>query len=71
MQSAAKHLRSSSVLSQMIVGTPCPLPLGGEGGPPPAFFSRGETGEGVSSLRSVSDITDSGLRLSSLRMTCR
>src|SRR5208337_5014970 len=32
-----------------------PPPLGGEGGPPPAFFSRGGTGEGVSSLRSVSD----------------
>jgi hypothetical protein len=24
-----------------------PLPLGGEGGPPPEFFSRGGTGEGT------------------------
>ena len=47
-----------------------PLPLGGEGGPPPAFFSRGGTGEGVLSLRSVSDTGDRVLWLSARRMTC-
>jgi len=53
-------------------GNWCPLPLGGEGGPQPAFSSARQPtgpGEGVSSLRSVSDITDSGLGLPSLRMT--